>query len=64
MKKVGFNRKRDSDAFFLVLILVVLFVFVGVVSYIIDKTTWMAPTFMALSAGTLIFSMFYYDRKH
>ena len=64
MKKVGFNRKRDSDAFFLVLILVVLFVFAGVVSYIIDKTTWVAPTFMVLSAGTLIFSMFYYDRKH
>lgn len=64
MKRVGFNRKRDSDAFFLVLILVVLFVFAGVVSYIIDKTTWVAPTFMVLSAGTLIFSMFYYDRKH
>ena len=64
MKKVGFNKKRDSNTFFLVLILVVLFAFAGVVSYIIDKTTWMAPTFMVLSAGTLIFSMFYYDRKH
>ncbi len=64
MKRVGFNRKRDSDSFFLVLILVVLFAFAGVVSYIIDKTTWMAPTFMVLSVGTLIFSMFYYDRKH
>lgn len=64
MKRVGFNKKRDSNTFFLVLILVVLFAFVGVVSYIIDKTTWMAPTFMVLSAGTLIFSMFYYDRKH
>lgn len=64
MKRVGFNKKRDSNAFFLVLILVVLFAFAGVVSYIIDKTTWVAPTFMVLSAGTLIFSMFYYDRKH
>lgn len=64
MKRVGFNKKRDSNTFFLVLILVVLFAFAGVVSYIIDKTTWMAPTFMVLSAGTLIFSMFYYDRKH
>ena len=64
MKRVAFNKKRDSDAFFLVLILVVLLAFVGVVSYIIDKTTWVAPTFMVLSAGTLIFSMFYYDRKH
>lgn len=63
MKKVGFNKKRDLNTFYLVLIVVVLLAFVGVVSYIIDKTTWMAPTFIVLSVGTLIFSMFYYDRK-
>lgn len=63
MKKVGFNKKRDLNTFYLVLIVVVLLAFIGVVSYIIDRTTWMAPTFMGLSAGTLIFSMFYYDRK-
>lgn len=64
MKRVGFNKKRDLSTFYLVLIIIVLFAFVGVVSYIIDKTTWMAPTFMVLSASTLIFSMFYYDRKY
>ena len=64
MKKVGFNKKRNLNTFFLILILVVLLAFVGVVSYIIDKTTWMASTFMVLSVGTLIFSMFYYDRKY
>lgn len=63
MKKIGFNKKRNLNTFYLVLILVVLVAFVGVVSYIIDKTTWMAPTFMVLSAGTLVFSIFYYDRK-
>ena len=64
MKKVGFNKKRDLNTLYLVLIVVVLLAFVGVVSYIIDKTTWMAPTFMVSSVGTLIFSMFYYDRKY
>lgn len=64
MKKIGFNKKRDLNTVYLVLIVVVLFAFVGVVSYIIDKTTWIAPTFMVLSVGTLIFSIFYYDHKY